>query len=341
MGDSVSRRRSRRCPLALRRRAAALDRPLDRHQPGCLSGRRASRTAWTRLPEPSAIARSKPWPPRPMGRATPIAVVAAPGTQALIQLLPRLLPRPPRRHLGLHLRGARSLMASRWRTCVDTVDEIAALGGLRCRGRGQSEQSRRAADRAGRPCRASRAACAARAACSSSMRPSWMPNPSSTASCRGLPPTGSGGAAFLRQILWARGPAARLCDRLARACRAASVAALGPWAVSGAGDRDRPPRRSPTRLGATRRSRGSRERQRGSTPCSSARASRSSAARRFSGWRAIRARHAWFEHLGRQGIWVRNFPSPHEDWLRFGLPGSAGAWRRLEAAFGKRVASSE
>jgi hypothetical protein len=37
---------------------------------------------------------------------------------------------------------------------------------------------------------------------------------------------------------------------------------------------------------------------------------------------------------------VRNFPSTHEDRLRFGLPGSPAAWRRLEAAL-KGVANSK
>jgi cobalamin biosynthetic protein CobC len=48
---------------------------------------------------------------------------------------------------------------------------------------------------------------------------------------------------------------------------------------------------------------------------------------------------AWFERLGRQAILVRPFPAPHADWLRFGLPGPASEWRRLEAALSGRVAS--
>jgi cobalamin biosynthetic protein CobC len=39
----------------------------------------------------------------------------------------------------------------------------------------------------------------------------------------------------------------------------------------------------------------------------------------------------WFEHLGQSGILVRPFPA-RTDWLRFGLPGSAADWQRLEAA---------
>jgi cobalamin biosynthetic protein CobC len=38
-----------------------------------------------------------------------------------------------------------------------------------------------------------------------------------------------------------------------------------------------------------------------------------------------------FEHLGRAGIWVRRF-TEQPAWLRFGLPGSEDAWRRLRAA---------
>jgi len=40
---------------------------------------------------------------------------------------------------------------------------------------------------------------------------------------------------------------------------------------------------------------------------------------------------ALFEKLGRAGILVRRFPD-HADWLRFGLPADAQAWRRLAAA---------
>jgi cobalamin biosynthetic protein CobC len=38
-----------------------------------------------------------------------------------------------------------------------------------------------------------------------------------------------------------------------------------------------------------------------------------------------------FHHLGRAGILVRRFPE-RADWLRFGLPANAPAWRRLQIA---------
>ena len=43
------------------------------------------------------------------------------------------------------------------------------------------------------------------------------------------------------------------------------------------------------------------------------------------------AASAWFRHLGRAGIFVRAFPD-NTSWLRFGLPGNAREWQRLQAA---------
>jgi len=40
---------------------------------------------------------------------------------------------------------------------------------------------------------------------------------------------------------------------------------------------------------------------------------------------------ALFNHLGRAGILVRRF-AEQKEWLRFGLPGNAQAWRRLQIA---------
>ncbi len=53
-----------------------------------------SREAWTRLPEPEAVLALEAAAAAAYGVADPAMVVAAPGTQALIQLLPRLLPQP-------------------------------------------------------------------------------------------------------------------------------------------------------------------------------------------------------------------------------------------------------
>lgn len=50
-------------------------------------------------------------------------------------------------------------------------------------------------------------------------------------------------------------------------------------------------------------------------------------------FRLVRTPHAGalFDHLGRAGILARRFPE-QKDWLRFGLPASAPAWRRLQTA---------
>jgi cobalamin biosynthesis protein CobC len=50
-------------------------------------------------------------------------------------------------------------------------------------------------------------------------------------------------------------------------------------------------------------------------------------------FRLTRTPHAGalFDHLGRAGILVRRF-AEYKDWLRFGLPANAQAWRRLQAA---------
>lgn len=47
---------------------------------------------------------------------------------------------------------------------------------------------------------------------------------------------------------------------------------------------------------------------------------------------------ALFAHLGRHGLYVRRFQD-RPDRLRFGLPGDAGAWQRLEAALAGSVPS--
>ncbi len=43
------------------------------------------------------------------------------------------------------------------------------------------------------------------------------------------------------------------------------------------------------------------------------------------------AAHALSAHLGQAGIWVRAFVD-RPNWLRFGLPGSEAAWKRLKSA---------
>ncbi|KRD96234.1 threonine-phosphate decarboxylase [Bosea sp. Root381] len=55
---------------------------------------------------------------------------------------------------------------------------------------------------------------------------------------------------------------------------------------------------------------------------------------------ATPAAPALFAHLGRQGIYVRRFQND-ATWLRFGLPGNAAGWERLEAAMPSAVLLSQ
>ena len=84
--------------------------------------------AWTRLPEADAVAALEAAAARAYGAADPATVVAAPGTQALIQLLPRLIPARDVRILGFtYAEHARCW--SRQGATVKTVDRPVGLAG--------------------------------------------------------------------------------------------------------------------------------------------------------------------------------------------------------------------
>ena len=245
------------------------------------------RSAWTRLPEPSAIRALEAVAASAYGARDADGVVAAPGTQALIQWLPRLI---GARRVGI-LGFTYAEHEASWRAAgasVATVDGIEALGGhdVAVVVNPNNPDGRRIAPQA----LAELAARLARKGSALIVDEAFMDaEPVAHSLVPRLPATGSGGAAVLRQILWARGPAARLCDRVARARRRHSSRPR-PMGGLRRRDRDRPPRARRHGLARAGRSRGSRRMQRASMPFSSGRASRSSAARRFSGWRAIRAR---------------------------------------------------
>ncbi|MBV9569299.1 MAG: threonine-phosphate decarboxylase, partial [Hyphomicrobiales bacterium] len=88
-----------------------------------------SREAWTRLPEPSAIRALEAIAATAYGASTAEGVVAAPGAQALIQLLPRLL---DARRVGV-LGFTYAEHEASWRAAgvsVSTVEELDALAGF-------------------------------------------------------------------------------------------------------------------------------------------------------------------------------------------------------------------
>jgi len=82
--------------------------------------------SFARLPEPEALARLEAIAARAYGVADPACVVAAPGTQALIQLLPRLFPAEAATVLG----PTYNEHAEAWRRAGVSVRETAEVAGL-------------------------------------------------------------------------------------------------------------------------------------------------------------------------------------------------------------------
>jgi cobalamin biosynthesis protein CobC len=82
-------------------------------------------TAWTRLPDPSALARLEAAAAARYRASAPAHVIAAPGSQAIIQALARLL---PARRIGV-LGATYPGHARAWSAEVVRVERIEALGG--------------------------------------------------------------------------------------------------------------------------------------------------------------------------------------------------------------------
>ncbi len=291
-----------------------------------------SRDAWTRLPEPSAIGELEAVAARAYGARDADRLIAAPGAQALIGLLPRLLPASRVGILGMTY----AEHEASWRAlahCVETVDEMAALEAFEVAivvnpnnpdGRLTSpdalaELSARLAGKGGM------LVVDEAFMDVETFEKSLVPK---------LPPAGAVvlrsfgkfyGLAGVRLGFAAASPA--LASRIRRA--------LGPWAVSGAGDRDRP--RGACRQGMARPcDRPARERGRAARrSCSGTRASRSSAARCFSGWRAGRKRRHGSSASGGKPSWCAPFPRP----MPIGCASVCRAPRRSGAGSRRRLAS--
>ena len=220
--------------MAARRRfpdaAGAVARPVDRHQPRALPRAAACPPAWPRACR--SRGRWRRWRPPPPGHTawpTRPACVAAPGTQALIHLLPRLL--SPRRGGG----GVAPPTAS----TAAGLGAGRALGSPRCRAwparrsrpcwSGPTTRTGAVAEAGfgagpGRPLgRAQRAAGGGRGIRRSRGAAAWAPP------CRGR------GLLLLRSFGKTYGLAGlRLGFALAEPGWAAALReALGPWAVSG------------------------------------------------------------------------------------------------------------
>ncbi len=286
-----------------------------------------SREAWTRLPDAAAIRSLEAAAASAYGAREASMLVASPGEQALIQLLPRLL---RSRRVGI-LGFTYAEHEACWRAAgarVETVEEIAALEAYDVAlivnpnnpdGRLVSPAELLALS-----------AQLARKGGTLIVDEAFMdaePKPHSLTAT--LPPSG---AVLLRSFGKLYGLAGL---RLGFAVAAPPVTdllrrALGPWAVSGAA------------IEIGRRALADSNWRLRSVIRLVADSARLTALLEDAGFAVIggtllfRLVHheqapAWFDRLGRAGILVRPFPhEPH--WLRFGLPGPGADWRRLEEA---------
>ncbi len=288
--------------------------------------------AWTRLPGTAAVDALRAAAARCYGVRALGAIVAAPGTQALIQLLPRLRPAGRVAVLG----PTYAEHAHAWAAAGHAVTEVAASGGEPWGDLGDTADvvvvtnPNNPDGHAVAPVRLIEAAAALAA------RGGWLVVDEafadtapvlSVAAAAGRP-----GLVVLRSFGKFFGLAGvRLGFALTGPGLAARTAAgLGPWAVSGpaiavgtAALADR------AWIAATRTA----------LNAAAARLDRLLAAHGLgvaggtSLFRLVEdpAAPEVFERLGRAGILVRHFPG-RPDRLRFGLPGSEADWRRLEAA---------
>ena len=278
-------------------------------------------TAWTALPDAGATRALEAVAAQAYG-ARPAAVVAAPGTEALIQWLPRLF---PARRVGVfgvtygdHARAWAAAGAA-----VETAETIDALAGFDVAVvvNPNNPDGRLVAP-------ADLAALAERVgllvvdeAFADVVPPAWS-----------LAPDPPPNAVVLRSFGKCYGLAGlRLGFAVTVPERAAALrAALGPWAVSGPA----------VAVGCAALA--------DDAWAEAARARLVHDAARLDGLLSARGAAIlggtalfrlvavddsadWFERLARAGILTRPF-ADHPTWLRFGLPGSEAAWRRLEQA---------
>jgi cobalamin biosynthetic protein CobC len=295
-----------------------------------------SKEAWARLPEASAIRALEGVAAKTYGARESGCVIAAPGAQALIQLLPRLL---PARRVGI-LGFTYAEHEAAWRAAgasVEIVHDLASLDAFELaivvnpnNPDGRLLPPQGLIDVAARLTRKGGVLLVDEAFIDAApLEQSLAPI---------LPP---GGVIVLRSFGKFFGLAGmRLGFAIAPSSLVGALrSALGPWAISGAAveigrlaladtvwreDMMARLAEGAARLDAVLE-RGGFEIV-GGTPL-------------FRLARHPRA-GAWFERLARRGIWVRPFPGIRADWLRFGLPGSSAQWRRLEAALGLQRISS-
>ena len=284
-------------------------------------------TCFTRLPEPEALWRLQEAAADAYGAPDPAMVVAAPGTQALIALLPRLRP-PCRVHVLAPTYGEH---APAWSACGHAMREVAAFDALEdadvavlCNPNNPDGRRYPGAALAGL---AGRLAARGGLALVDEAFADLEPDVESLAGCLPQP-----GILVLRSFGKTYGLAGvRLGFLLADAGTARAVrAALGPWAVSGIaieiGCRALVDRA--WREAAARRLRA--DARRLADLLASAGLEPVGGTRLFQLCETGNAPAA-ADQLGHAGILVRAFPGQRTR-LRFGIPGDEAAWARLGAA---------
>lgn len=283
-------------------------------------------SVFSRLPSPSEVAELERVAAAAYGAPDPRAVVAAPGTQVLIEVLPRLRTPGPVAVLA----PTYAEHGHAWCKAGHAVTEVASFDGAADAGVVVVVNPNNP-DGARWPAPLLRDRAARLAA-----RGGWLVVDEAFADLEedmaSLAPARAEGAVVLRSFGKTFGLAGlRLGFAIANPELADALrCALGPWAVSGPAiaigqsalaDRAWLAQAAEARAADTRRLDG----LLGET-----------AARLVGGTRLFRLvetpqAEALFQHLGRHGIWVRRFQG-RPDRLRFGLPGTPAEWHRLAAA---------
>ncbi len=284
--------------------------------------------SWARLPEPEAEEALRVVAATAYGAAGPAMVAAAPGTQLLIQLLPRIFPQGRLAVLG----PTYAEHAACWRAAGTLVTEVETLAALReapaallCNPNNPDGRRATLAE-----LRALADAMAARGGLLVVDEAFADLEPEVDSAATLLPHPA---IIVLRSFGKTYGLAGlRLGFALASAERAAAIRGwLGPWAVSGpalaigvAALGDAPWRTAESaRLAAEAARLDALLQQAGLTI--------------LGGTRLFRLAEgeaaAWHQRLGRAGLLTRAF-ARQPRWLRFGLPPGEAAWDRLAAALG-------
>ncbi len=286
---------------------------------------------WARLPDPEAVAGLEAAAAAAYGVADPALVVAAAGTQAIIGVLPHLLPAGEVRVVA----PTYAEHASSWAAAGRTVGEVASAGGLAGAVIGVLCSPNNPDGRCVAPGEVLALADAMEARGGVLVVDEAFAAPDALASVGGHP-----ALVRLRSFGKFHGLAGL---RLGFAVAPAGVAArlrgmLGPWPVSGpavavgtaalgdaAWTRETQRRLAADagRLDGVLRGAGLRAAGAGGTTL----------------FRLVHEPAGLWERLGERGVLVRRFA--RQGWLRFGLPGAEGEWERLEAALAGGTARAD